>query len=142
MEPTISFLERVNMLEGFKRIDVTYFDLEFESTQQLYDLAVQYISEDRDFIDPRDNRLHESMLQPNRYGPIDGHYYSVLEAEQINCCFAIKSGDITWIKDNMFNQNLSSSWIYYNYNLFKSVFAWIIPHFPTKSKVRVIFVHK
>ena len=64
--------------------------MEFESTQELYDLAVQYISEDPDFIDPRRNRIYGSMLQPNRYGPIDGRYYSVLEAEQINCCFAIK----------------------------------------------------
>ena len=37
MEPTNTFLQRVNMLEGFKHIDVTYFDLEFESTQELYD---------------------------------------------------------------------------------------------------------
>ena len=127
------------MLEGFKRIDVTYFDMEFESTQELYDLADRYISEDPDFVDPRSNSMDsssddESMLEPNRFGPIDGRYFSVLEAEQVNCCHAIKTGDITWLKDNLFNQNLSSSWIYYNYALFKSVFAWIIPHFPTNSK--------
>ena len=74
------------------------------------------------------------MVEPNRHGPIDGQYFSAEEAEQINCCFAIKNADTTWLKENMFNQNLSSSSIYYNYALFKSVFVWIIPHFPTNSK--------
>ena len=33
VEPVTTFLERVNMLEGFKHLAITYFDLEFESTE-------------------------------------------------------------------------------------------------------------
>ena len=33
MEPTNTFLQRVNMLELFKHIDFMYFDLELDSTQ-------------------------------------------------------------------------------------------------------------
>ena len=136
MEPTVTFLERVNMLEGFKHIDVTYFDLEFESTKELYDLSTFYISEDPDFVedDSMDQEDDSTVIEPNRWGPIDGRYFSLLEAEQINMCLAIKTGDIEWMKEKMFNPHLSSSWIYYNYALFKSVFAWSIPHFPSSCK--------
>ena len=60
MEPIFTFIERVHMLEAFKHIDVVYVDIKFKSTQELYDLAVQYISEDSDNIDPRGNRMDSS----------------------------------------------------------------------------------
>ena len=46
VEPVTAFLDRVNMLEGFKHLGITLFDLKFDSTEELYNLATGYIYED------------------------------------------------------------------------------------------------
>ena len=128
MESNDTLLERINELEGFKGINADLvFDLPFKTTKELYDLSTGYINEDPDFVE-------DDFMEPNRWGPIDGRYFSQLEAEQINMCFAIKTGDIEFLKEKIFNPNLDSSWIRYNYALFKSVFVGSIPHFPSSCK--------
>ena len=121
MESSNEFLRRVNKLESFKHIDVFYFDLEFESTEDLYNISSSFVQ-----LDPDISRIS--------YGPINGRYFNQLEAEQINMCFAIKSGDIKWIKENCFDTDMLSSQISYNYGLFKHIFVWMMPYFPTRCK--------
>ena len=140
VEPVTTFLERVNMLEGFKHLAITYFDLEFESTEELFNLANGYLTEDPNFKDETmktedsDDEDRSTIMEPNKFGPINGRYFSVLEAEQINTAYAIKMADLDYLKETMFNpNNLATPWLYYNYALFKHVFVWILPHFPTDS---------
>ena len=139
IEPESTFHERVNMLEGFKHLAITYFDLEFESTFELYSFATRYIHIDPDFIEPvmsmdvSDDDF--SVIEPNNWGPVGDRYFSQREAEQINAAFAIKTGDLEWLELNMFNPNTTTTpWLYYNYALFKHVFIWLLPNFPTNSK--------
>ena len=141
VEPVTTFLERVNMLEGFKHMPNTYFDIEFESTEELYNLATGYLTEDPNFkeeaieIDDSDDEDSSTIMEPNKFGPINGRYFSRIEAEQINTAYAIRMADLEYLEETMFNPNtLAASWLYYNYDLFKHVFVWILPHFPTNSK--------
>ena len=142
IEPATTFHERVNMLEGFKHLAITYFDLEFESTDELYRLALSngYLKIDPDFVDPCQMELDDededssTIVEPNKWGSINGLYFSQLEAEQINTARAIITADLDWIKSIMFDPNtLATPWLYYNYALFKHVFVWILPHFPTND---------
>ena len=131
VEPVTAFLDRVNMLEGFKHLGITLFDLKFDSTEELYNLATGYIYEDPncniEYVD-YDGVRHN-------FGPINGQYFHPKEAEQINTAYAIKTADIEYLKERMFNvDSLSTGKLYSNYALFKHVFVWILPHFPTSCK--------
>ena len=133
------------MLEGFKRLDISYFDLEFESTEELYKLAQHgYVTLDPNFVNSDtddDNDDSMSSKEPNNYGPIEGVYgrnslvyLSALEAEQVNFAYAIISADIDWLKRNTFNpETVATRSLHYNYALFKHVFVWVLPHFPTND---------
>ena len=120
VEPVTAFLDRVNMLEGFKHLGITLFDLKFDSTEELYNLATGYIYED-----PNCNiEYFDYDGVRHNFGPINGQYFHPKEAEQINTAYAIKTDDIEYLKERMFNVDslsmgkLYSTMLYSNMSLF------------------------
>ena len=117
MESRRTFLQRVALLEAFKGVKVFKFGLKFVSTADLYNSSTSFV-------------LQAQNTSPIAYGPIHGRFLNKLEAEQV-MCFAIKTGNFEWIKENCFD-NMRSSKIYYISVIFKYIFVGIMPHFPTR----------
>ena len=129
MESTAQFIERLETLEHFKKITVTRFKVQFSSTEQLFKLAHSFFEKDP-------NVKAKTLIwdtEPRDFGPLNNQYYTKSEAEQINMATAIKQCNLAYL-ERIFDPNITNTTeVHYNYCLFKHVFAWILPHFPTQS---------
>ena len=107
MESIKTFLDRINMLEQFKQ---KRYGVEPVHFRPLFDKAKLYATESYS---------------------TDEHLTSE-ERKQINVAYAIKTADVEWLKENMFEPNYhSQDQVCDNYQLFKHVFAWLLPLYPT-----------
>ena len=62
--------------------------------------------------------------------------YPAALRDQINMAYAIKTADISWLKEHMFDAGYhSQEQMCQNYQLFKSVFVWILPSYPVDCKL-------
>ena len=130
MESTLQFIERIETLEHFKKINVTRFTVQFSSTEQLYKLADAILEKDPNV--PVKTLIWDT--EPRVFGPLNNQYFTKSEAEQINMATVIKKCDLAYLEAIFDPNTASTAQIHYNYSLFKQVFAWILPHFPTQSK--------
>ena len=129
MESTDQFIQRLETLEQFKKITVTRFKVQFTSTVQLFKLAGSLLVKDR-------NVKAKTLIwdtEPRVFGPLNNQYYTKSEAEQINMATAIKECNLAYLEAIFDPNTANTAEVHYNYCLFKHVFAWILPHFPTQS---------
>ena len=129
METANQFIERVETLEHFKKIIVTRFKVQFSSTKKLFELAGTFIAKDPNV--PDKTLIWDT--EPRVFGPLNNQYLTKSEAEQINMATAIKTCDLAYLEATFDPNTATTTEVDYNYCLFKHVFAWILPHFPTQS---------
>ena len=78
----------------------------------------------------------KSKLYSTTVNYSDDQNYTVAERDQINMAYAIKSADINWLREHMFDAGYhSQEQMCQNYQLFKSVFVWILPSYPVDCKL-------